>query len=233
MQVQYEENPDYPGVRLFRCEPLKANLTPTACARNVTNKSQIQCAKCPIGKVHVSECAPQPPAKREWTTLPYSGSEPAKACARCGTRTYRLLNKTLCASCYNRQRELRVGANAKGGIPRNAAATLHRAVCLVELKGDTLLLELEYCTGRTEAKQVIQCRWPRARLVDYEAQPARIGAGKQATEAPINEENLTRPGRQTSDHAHQPAVSHDSAASSEPPTPNGHCHASAPQSPSS
>ncbi|MGT2429581.1 hypothetical protein ACU4HD_14135 [Cupriavidus basilensis] len=89
-------------------------------------------------------------------------------------------------SCYNRERELRVGANSKGAQPKKAAELLHRAVCLVELKGDVLLLELEYCTGRTEAKQVIKYRWPGARLVDYEAQPARIGDGKQATEAPIN-----------------------------------------------
>lgn len=179
MQIQYEESPKYPGVRLFRCEPLRAILSPAACARNVANKSQIQCTKCPIGKLHVSECAPQPRATREWTTLPYSGSEPAKACTRCGTKTYRLLNKTLCVSCYNRQRELRIGANAKGGIPRNAAAMLHRAVCLVELKGDTLLLELEYCSGRDEAKRVIERRWPGARLEDYEMQPAIIGVPVQ------------------------------------------------------
>lgn len=184
MQIQYEESPEYPGVRRFRCEPLKANLTPAACARNVTNKSQIQCAKCPIGKIHVSECAPQPRAKRAWTMHPYSGSEPAKACTRCRAKTYRLIREqTICVSCYNREREVKVGANAKGVPPRKAAAALHRAVCLVDLNGGAVLLELEFCSGPAEARRIVKRKLPGGRLADYEIQPARIGARPSATPA--------------------------------------------------
>lgn len=183
VQVQYEESPDYPGVRLFRCEALKANLTPTACARNSAAKATIQCNACAIGEIHTSECLPQPVAKREWRRLPYRGVEPARRCVRCSSATFRLLGGTLCVSCYNRERELRVGANSKGVQPKKAAELLHRAVCLVELKGDALLLELEYCTGRNEAKEVIKRRWPGARLADYEIQPARTAIPVRVTPA--------------------------------------------------
>lgn len=78
-------------------------------------------------------------------------------------------------SCYNRERELRIGANAKGGPPRHAAARLHRAICLIDLNGEALLLELDYCSGPDEVARVIERRWAGALLMDYEMQPAKIG----------------------------------------------------------
>lgn len=103
----------------------------------------------------------------------YRGVEPARRCVRCDTATFRLLGDIICASCYNRQRELQNGVNAKGGVPRLAAARLHRAVCLVGLNGDVLLIELDYCSGREEAERIIQRRWPGAFLAEYEIQPAK------------------------------------------------------------
>lgn len=175
MPVSYQEYPDYPGKRFFMCEPLHAHLTPECCSRNVATKATIQCARCPVGKLHASECALQPPEKRDRKTHHYLGTEPAKPCARCGTATFRLLNGTICVSCYNRQRELRIGANGKGGLPRRAAAQLHPAVCLVDLNGEVLLLELEYCSGPEEAKRVVERKWPEALLVDYEIRTAVAG----------------------------------------------------------
>lgn len=175
VQVSYDEYPGYPGARFFRCEPLWAKLTPEACSKNVATKAAIQCARCPIGKLHVLECAPQLPKKRDRNGHPYRGVEPARRCTRCSNVTFRLLGGMICVSCYNRQRELRIGANAKGGPPRLAATQLHRAVCLVDFKGDVLLLELDYCSGRDEAERIIELRWPGALLVDYEVQPAMVG----------------------------------------------------------
>lgn len=179
MQIIYEEYPDYPGVRFFRCEPLWAKLTAEACSKNVASKAAIQCARCPIGKLHTLECASQPPKKGNWKSSPFRGVEPARHCTRCSTGTFRLLGGMLCVSCYNRQRELRIGANAKGGPPRNAAARLHRAVCLVDLKGEILVLELDYCSGQNEAERVIKRRWPGAHLADYKTQPAIIGTQRK------------------------------------------------------
>lgn len=185
MLIHYEECSDIPGMRLFRCEALRANLTPEACSRNVTNNATIQCARCPIGTVHVAACAPQALTKLTWQGPRYRGVQPAKSCVRCCTKTYRLVrSKSICISCYNRERELRVGSNAKGTPPRKAAAALHRAVCLVDLWGDALLLEFDYCSGPAEAARRIQRQWPGARLEDYERQPAVIGVPAQ-TELPV------------------------------------------------
>ncbi|CAG9168138.1 hypothetical protein LMG23994_01318 [Cupriavidus pinatubonensis] len=173
--ITYEEHPNYPGVRTFRCEPLRANLMAEACATNVRQRRHIQCSKCKIGELHAGRCTP--PAERVGSKgISYLGIAPER-CVRCGTAAYRLICKrTLCASCFNRQRELRIGANAKGMRPKKAAEQLHRAVCLVDLHGDARLLELEYCSGECEAKQVIKRWWPGGRLADYEVQPAKIGA---------------------------------------------------------
>ncbi len=39
-------------------------------------------------------------------------------CVRCGSGEGRMVMGRLCMSCYNREREWRLGKNAKGGVPR-------------------------------------------------------------------------------------------------------------------
>jgi len=39
-------------------------------------------------------------------------------CVRCGSGDGRMVMGRLCMSCYNREREWRLGKNAKGGVPR-------------------------------------------------------------------------------------------------------------------
>lgn len=173
VQIVYQEYSDYPGMRFFKCEPLWATITPEACSRNVTTKAAIQCTRCLVGKLHLSTCITQPLEQRDLNRRGYRGNEPARRCVRCNTATFRLLSEIYCASCYNRQRELQNGVNARGGVPRIAAARLHRAVCLVDLNGVALIIELEYCSGRDEAERVIQRRWPGGSLAEYEIQPAR------------------------------------------------------------
>ncbi|MBB5456684.1 hypothetical protein [Paraburkholderia sp. Cpub6] len=74
----------------------------------------------------------------------------------------------LCIGCYNRQLELRRGRNAKGGPPRLAAARLRPARCLIDQNGTAEIVDLDFCTGRSEAATIVKRRWPDARLADYE-----------------------------------------------------------------
>lgn len=58
-EVSYEELPGFPGLRTFRCEPLRASLSAESCAGNVQRRQNIQCSRCPVGAVHAANCAPQ------------------------------------------------------------------------------------------------------------------------------------------------------------------------------
>ena len=80
----------------------------------------------------------------------------------------RLVRGELCASCHDRESEVRRGRNAKGGPPRKAAARLHRATVLVDRNGDAVLVEMKLCTGRAEAERTIARRWKNARVADYQ-----------------------------------------------------------------
>ncbi|SMP59381.1 hypothetical protein SAMN06295970_10665 [Noviherbaspirillum suwonense] len=186
MQVLYQEYVEYPGVKFFRCKPLWAVLTPEACSRNVSTKAVIQCARCLVGKHHVAMNMPQLQEEHDRKGRGYRGVEPARRCVRCDTATFRLLGGTICVSCYNRQRELQIGVNARGGVPRIAATRLHRAVCLVDLNGDALIIELDFCRGPKEAERVIQRQWPGGKLAEYEIQPAKTNTTKDALGQPLD-----------------------------------------------
>ncbi|MBN3770708.1 hypothetical protein [Burkholderia sp. Se-20378] len=165
--VEYFEKPDFVGMMFFRCERLRADLSPSACARNQQTEKFLSCCACPIGQLHSQACGRQAPAIDEHgqTFLPVQTARP---CVRCGVASLRLVRKELCVGCYNRQRELKHGRNAKGGPPRRAAARLHPARCLIDRDGAAEIVELEFCTGDIEAAAIVKRRWPKARLADYE-----------------------------------------------------------------
>lgn len=174
-EICYEELPGFPGLRTFRCEPLQACLSPESCARNVRCHQYIQCSRCPVGAVHAATCAPQPDEKLSWKGIPYRGVAPAERCVRCGTASLRLIRRrTICASCYNREREVRIGANAKGTRPKLAAKVLHHATCQVDGAEAPKVVELDFCSGRREAELVIGRWWPGAVLMAYEARSANF-----------------------------------------------------------
>lgn len=103
---------DYAPGRYFNCEKQRSTLSETSCAtqykRHQNNCSGSVCTGCPIGAMHAGE------------KIVYG--LPEKMCVRCGRTYQRLIHSLLCVSCYNRQRELTIGKNAKGKFPVNARA---------------------------------------------------------------------------------------------------------------
>ena len=116
------------GFTMFDCAPMRASLSPASCSDNFVNRKCLACADCPTGAVHSGRAvAAQPDA------IHRSGS-----CVRCGKQDVRRqIGAVLCMSCYNREREVLRGRNAKGAYPRHIAAHLHR--CEATLAGDDLL----------------------------------------------------------------------------------------------
>ena len=107
-----------PGMvqKFFRCTRRSATLRPAACAANWEKAQAARhgaggpaeaCRACPIGAAHAGKVVVY--------RNPLFGTDLCPRCRRGGSR---IVGNRLCISCYNRERELRVGRNAKGTAPR-------------------------------------------------------------------------------------------------------------------
>lgn len=83
-------------------------LSPASCARSYQAgktaepwETSHHCQGCEIGARNAGEKVIVVPPRQHF-------------CARCGDPTHRLIGRLLCASCFNRQREYVIGANARG-----------------------------------------------------------------------------------------------------------------------
>lgn len=110
--VDYFQIEAVPGRMFFRCDRQRATLSTDACAHNwrlanhENSERRTICKCCPLGAVHAGEVAA--------SMSPLKGT---LTCSRCHRPAVRLIGKTLCVSCYNRERERLVGRNAKGTQP--------------------------------------------------------------------------------------------------------------------
>lgn len=111
--IEYFEIPELPGRKFFACTRLRAKLQVTACEErwkraNDKPPGEIYdpCKNCQLGARHAGV--------DNASLSPLCGMA---ICARCHRGTTRLVNKHLCISCYNREREVRVGRNSRGTKP--------------------------------------------------------------------------------------------------------------------
>jgi hypothetical protein len=133
----------------FNCDRLRADLSTTACARMYLDKGALSCDNCPRGKVHAAKHYPK---KKSVERINRWGS-----CARCERQGLRLVCcNCLCVSCYNRQREVRVGANAKGQNPVLWRGRLRPG----HIRFSTRQIDLELCVSVEEIKRIAARRWP-------------------------------------------------------------------------
>ena len=112
-----------PGMQHFSCERMRATLSVQACADNWRrghydgDLSRQLCKGCEIGAMHAGEAG----ASR-------SPLLSTRICGRCHSTGMRLIHKHLCVSCYNRDREVRLGRNAKGSPPVKWHALARRTI---------------------------------------------------------------------------------------------------------
>jgi len=114
MDVQYFEIKDAPG-RYFTCAAFTMTLAETRCAAMWREASAAarepgyrleHCRNCEIGASHAGETITR--------DNQYYGSH---LCCRCHTWARRIVHGSVCPSCYNREREVARGLNAKGSPP--------------------------------------------------------------------------------------------------------------------
>ncbi len=105
----------------FWCETLKARLSVETCAQNYKRACRegiewdsvcaIACRRCQVGAIHSDERSYEDSVSRFATNT---------VCPRCGGRGRRLIRNSICVSCYNREREVLLGRNARGHAPVKA-----------------------------------------------------------------------------------------------------------------
>lgn len=113
--VTYAENALAPGMKFFRCGPLRASMSMQGCASRWREAQLasgeaadrlVSCRGCAIGAAHAG-----------FQPVRYSPHYGASICPRCGKGTTRMIGGRVCVSCYNRAREMRAGKNARGNRP--------------------------------------------------------------------------------------------------------------------
>lgn len=123
----YFEYPEIPGKQHFTCDRYHAAISIDACslnwkAANIHNSElRAKCKSCSVGASHAGAI--------DTNMSPFRGSQ---ICARCHKTTNRLIGKSsacsICVSCYNRQREMLIGKNAKGTAPVKLQALYPRSI---------------------------------------------------------------------------------------------------------
>jgi hypothetical protein len=124
-----------PGLKFFRCERLSATMSTKGCSSRWREGQVIQgeaaarfevCRSCPLGASHAGK-----------THVPHSRFFGAEICPRCRKGATRIIGGTRCILCYNREREMRIGRNARGNAPKALLKTkpLLQFDYLIEIDG--------------------------------------------------------------------------------------------------
>lgn len=182
------ESKELHGIKLFECARLHAAISTSACARNYENARYDSCVDCPIGAALHAERGKKAASQdvkapkivqrdnlaRRAALRASNGNASALPCVRCGHTAaskkrligrMRLVGGTRCISCYNREREILHGANAKGAQPQKWNC-LRPASIELEKDGKRWEVGIGLCSGLMEAHRVAERRWPGTRMIE-------------------------------------------------------------------
>lgn len=112
---------------MFECERRNARIQVSSCAsmwKAANSKSSAECnmscRTCPIGAMHAGE-----------GEVAMSHLRGVEMCSRCHRVGMRLVGGDICVSCWNRQREVIIGKNARGRKPLNHPPLLPHAITVM------------------------------------------------------------------------------------------------------
>lgn len=116
VSVTYKTLDGVPG-QYFDCPYIGGMLSVKSCAamyceamspKGLKEGRRIACRACELGALHAGVPSTVASASR-FLGVSY--------CSRCHGDARRLIRGSICVSCYNREREVLIGKNAKGGKP--------------------------------------------------------------------------------------------------------------------
>lgn len=97
------------------------------------------CRNCPVGAEHAND-----------GHIPSSRFYRSHRCTRCHRPATRLIRGRICLSCYNREREVLIGRNRKGGVPKFCPPIIDCRVAVVGKEGSRIV-QFNRVASRVEA----------------------------------------------------------------------------------
>jgi hypothetical protein len=153
--VTYAEDTAAPGLKFFRCEPHRATLSMKGCASRWAEaqaatgqlaERMADCRSCVIGAAHAGA-----------EHVHHSRLFGVMICPRdAGDRhtggTMRMIGNRRCVSCYNREREMKAGRNARGNVPTELLERpLHTVRYHLQVNGRAKRARMHEVSGLPEA----------------------------------------------------------------------------------
>lgn len=172
-EVHFHPHADFASLQVFTCDRLSCVLTKEACAANYTRtNAPISCKGCPIGIAHAGG--------QRYRNEPgiHTASELAMglSCVRCernaltATRyiaRFRLVKQhTLCVNCFNREREVVRGSNAKGAKPVRWAHLQQATITIEDAAGERTTLGIGLRADYLECARYVERVHPGATLIE-------------------------------------------------------------------
>jgi hypothetical protein len=125
-----------------------------------------RCSSCSTGAAHAGR-----------GKITYAKWFRAAICPRCGVGTTRMIYNRRCVGCYNRQREMQAGRNARGNVPRELLRRPLRTVeVMLDVDGEVHCLRDRDSSGMAET--VVQVLRTTTGMISF----AFAGAGVQPHE---------------------------------------------------
>lgn len=170
-KIQYFNPPYAAHLTLFHCTRLHSDITPAACGKRHAAQNDYPCADCPTGALHAAQFGERVTTGKTRPSIP-------RPCNRCGRPGFRLISGRLCPSCWNREREWRIGQNRKGGrptirlveyealvvAPGGLVTRPHSGMAAQELGGGDFEIRM-LALDEIEVKRTISSIWPGAEIV--------------------------------------------------------------------
>ena len=149
--VEYRTLDGVPG-QYFDCPYQMGTLSVNACSRSYNEAMspaglkegrRITCRGCPVGAHHAGVPSDVASVSR-FLGVVY--------CSRCHGDARRLIRGSICVSCYNREREVLIGKNAKGSRPIFGKAVGSATIsCLLDAGKSVQVRRMDKVTSRLEA----------------------------------------------------------------------------------
>ena len=151
-EIEYFQHEGIEG-QYFHCPSGMGSLSVKSCAANyalamstqgLKEGRRVTCRACPVGALHAgvpSGCGSQ---------SRFVGSG---VCARCQKDAPRLIRGSICVGCYNREREVLIGRNAKGGVPSKCRPVFPLTMaCIFDGGAQTEVRRFDRVASMLEAK---------------------------------------------------------------------------------
>lgn len=174
--VTYKSLDGVPGL-YFDCPCGLGTLSDSACGRlykeamspvGLKEGRRITCRACPVGACHAGV------SLKVASTSRFLGS---CVCARCHGDAARLIRGSICVSCYNREREVLIGRNGRGGKPVFGKPIGMTVMAVLFDSGKTIQVRrIEKITSQMEVVLAIVRSEPKTVWFGWVGQPPLKGA---------------------------------------------------------